>query len=781
MGKELFNKVFLSLILSSYMTINLMQPAQSTEKVYIKNLKYANNIINIETGANIANSKISPKILRMANPDRIIVDIPNSVLLPIKFDMPIHSAISSVSMIRAAQFSTNPNIVRVVIYSSPNTVKNTKTLSINKNNSDFILKLGNTAFKAQKPVLKSISAPKTLPLAKVSPSSVLKSAVKPVSLEKNKSDKVIKPVAKPIITTISHSQSVKFSVMPLDNKKLNIATKPIAKVKVKTGIPTITNTSSVKSAVKPGLTNKEVKPKTVSVVKPVVISVPKQIITQVAKPTVKSPSAVKQQVVNQNSQVSYATPKELDMTKQSDVLSFLQEELREINLDNYRPATTQTVVSSPNYKIPVKADKMLITSVKSTENKLVISGNGAFGESDFFTLDNPNRLVYDFENTTVSSPNLLRTYKINNKDTLKLGQFTKDTLRAVIETPTPEKYKSYLSTEVNGFAFSTENKQAFSNSSAPSFSGKINNIYVKNKDSETTSIMINSSAPVIYNFFRKNYPQEFNLELFNIFKPTPNIIASLKSTGLFKGVKAEKFGREEVGTLLRFNISSNTRVEEHISADGRNIELIFKLKKPQQVWQPREINEIPQRKMTISPLVRKIVIDAGHGGSDVGATRSGIYEKDITLDVAKKLARYLQNAGYTVVFTRNKDEDVSLKDRSAISNAENPDLFVSVHVNSSTSPIARGLETHWYTAQSKELAQDVQDELVHSVNSSDRGICNSRFYVINHTLAPSILVEIGFISNDNERSELLTSSRQEATARSIANGVLKYIDNRYKP
>ena len=125
--------------------------------------------------------------------------------------------------------------------------------------------------------------------------------------------------------------------------------------------------------------------------------------------------------------------------------------------------------------------------------------------------------------------------------------------------------------------------------------------------------------------------------------------------------------------------------------------------------------------------------------------------------------------------TRDSDVYVSLQDRVKYTEDNKGDLFVSVHVNSSVTPEGNGLETHYYTPQSYDFAQIVHKEFVSAINSKDRGLFKSKFYVINHTTCPSILVETGFISNPEERKELLTSTRKQKTAEAIAKGILKYL------
>ena len=95
-----------------------------------------------------------------------------------------------------------------------------------------------------------------------------------------------------------------------------------------------------------------------------------------------------------------------------------------------------------------------------------------------------------------------------------------------------------------------------------------------------------------------------------------------------------------------------------------------------------------------------------------------------------------------------------------------------------TSPV--GLETHYYHDYSIQLGKFVQNAMKKYINSPDRGLQKSKFYVINHTTMPAILVEIGFISNEGERAELVSESRQQATAKAIAEGIMNYYKEQYQ-
>ena len=134
----------------------------------------------------------------------------------------------------------------------------------------------------------------------------------------------------------------------------------------------------------------------------------------------------------------------------------------------------------------------------------------------------------------------------------------------------------------------------------------------------------------------------------------------------------------------------------------------------------------------------------------------------------------LKKSGFAVLMTRPNDTYVSLQDRVAMSEKYNPDIFVSIHVNSSVRPEITGVETHYYHQESMTLAQTVHSSLASAVDSPNRGLFKSKFYVINHTTAPAILVEIGFISNSAERAQLVGEKRKQATAKAIADGVKNY-------
>ena len=176
-----------------------------------------------------------------------------------------------------------------------------------------------------------------------------------------------------------------------------------------------------------------------------------------------------------------------------------------------------------------------------------------------------------------------------------------------------------------------------------------------------------------------------------------------------------------------------------------------------------------------------IVLDAGHGGTDMGARAKAPYceEKRLSLQTARLVRKYLNQLGYRVVMTRNSDAFISLPTRVEIANQASGDLFVSVHFNSSRSPMAQGIEIFFCdgkkdlvrTQASRKLANSILGRVIRRTMANSRGVKKGNFYVIRETSMPSVLIEGGFISNPEERSSLRTREYQEKIARGIADGI----------
>lgn len=177
----------------------------------------------------------------------------------------------------------------------------------------------------------------------------------------------------------------------------------------------------------------------------------------------------------------------------------------------------------------------------------------------------------------------------------------------------------------------------------------------------------------------------------------------------------------------------------------------------------------------------KIFLDPGHGGFDPGAvnTSTGLKESDVNLDVALELGKLLESNGYLIKYSRTTDEPVSLDTRANMANEWSANYFVSIHCNSSVVETAKGTETFFYREgiTSEKLAKVVQNELVDQIKTKDRGTSIANFAVLRLSFMPSILVELAFISNNEEAALLATKDFRNKCAKGIENGLVKFIDS----
>ena len=182
--------------------------------------------------------------------------------------------------------------------------------------------------------------------------------------------------------------------------------------------------------------------------------------------------------------------------------------------------------------------------------------------------------------------------------------------------------------------------------------------------------------------------------------------------------------------------------------------------------------------------LKNIVIDAGHGGWDPGKVATdGSKEKDINLEIAKKLQTYLEQSGSFVLTTRITDTALSeskrddLKQRKELANSSNIDLLISIHQNSFPSSSVKGAQVFYYDGkdESKVLAECIQERLKSIDNTNNRvAKANSSYYLLKQTNIPAVIVECGFLSNLEEGELLKSEEYQEKIAWAIYCGILDY-------
>lgn len=185
-----------------------------------------------------------------------------------------------------------------------------------------------------------------------------------------------------------------------------------------------------------------------------------------------------------------------------------------------------------------------------------------------------------------------------------------------------------------------------------------------------------------------------------------------------------------------------------------------------------------------------ITIDPGHGGSDSGAVGpSGLYEKTATLKIGLNVAEMLKKSGAKVYITRKTDKDVygpnasataELQARCNVGNWSNSDIFVSIHLDSFTSPSAQGTTGYYYvngSYDSQKLATYVKDGVIEQIGTPDRGAKTCNFYVVKNTEMPATLVEVAFVSNPDEEAILKSEDGIKKAAKGIFNGIVRYFQS----
>ncbi|MCQ2957540.1 MAG: N-acetylmuramoyl-L-alanine amidase [Candidatus Gastranaerophilales bacterium] len=424
-----------------------------------------------------------------------------------------------------------------------------------------------------------------------------------------------------------------------------------------------------------------------------------------------------------------------------------------------------------------KFSKYIVTKVIETKAGLLITGVGNVKLSRPFILTNPIRIVFDMQNTTVQNKDLYGEYKLSNGDSIKVGQFNADTLRFVVTTDNPVLYKSFISPDAQGIFINNINDDKIGilpNTNIPSVVKKVN---MNVKSANENYITLEFSQPVIHSVRRTN--NKFLIDFLNVDYESNAPFIKANKTLQFGGFTTQKMTTDSDKLSVLFPVSDTLKVETGMSLDGKliAIRLTGSLEEIKKDEQKQQITDKQTSKSTLAkPLKNKvIVIDAGHGGKDSGAVSGKMYEKDPALKMALLVQKGLEAKGAKIIMTRKDDTFVSLQDRVSISNYENADLFVSIHLNSSEKSNINGIETHWYKENSREFARCVQNHLMKNIKANDRGLFKSMFYVINHTTAPAILVETGFISNAQERTELFEDERQKATAKAIVDGIIEFV------
>ena len=288
------------------------------------------------------------------------------------------------------------------------------------------------------------------------------------------------------------------------------------------------------------------------------------------------------------------------------------------------------------------------------------------------------------------------------------------------------------------------------------------------KDDGATDVLIKTDKKLNYKTFRLHEPERYVIDFDGLPALETAQLPAVNDELLVKGMRTGTPDDTGLTHRLVLDLKDNTvDVSDDLTENGTALSLRVR---------PSFSRPMPTQLKAQLVKDKLIVLDAGHGGSDPGAQRSGVSEKDLTMQITNQLKKRLTQLGARVVMTRSDDTFVSLEDRVKITNDNQPDLFVSIHINAleSTTSIY-GIETYYQTDQSRALATAIHQQLVQGLGVPDRSVRKARFYVINHTPIPAILAEVGFISNQQERDNLGATEYQIKIADSVSQGIVQYL------
>jgi N-acetylmuramoyl-L-alanine amidase len=397
-------------------------------------------------------------------------------------------------------------------------------------------------------------------------------------------------------------------------------------------------------------------------------------------------------------------------------------------------------------------------------------------------LFDPNRVVVDFLNTTLSPALTQRVYPVNRLGVLRLrvGQFEPTIARVVLDVdPSSGDWEARYDPQQGGIWI-----QPAGGAAQASLLPDISLTEAQGPLATLRSVELRGNQLIIsadgFMFYRAGWDPESGSYRINV--APARLPESLPDPGLPVGgpVQRIRLVQEDARTVSilvqpaeDFNVFEPNpgQGSRRITLELRPLGAPFPTSQrqpPAQASRPRQSRPV-------------IALDPGHGGRDPGAVGvDGILEKDIVLLVAHQVRRLLQERGYEVVMTRTDDREVLLRPRVDIAVQANATLLVSIHANALDRSSVHGIETYYLRPDSAELAAILHRSLVRATGAADRGVRRARFFMVRETPVgmPSVLLELGYVTSPTEGRKLATPEYQAILARAIAEGIETFLRNR---
>lgn len=293
------------------------------------------------------------------------------------------------------------------------------------------------------------------------------------------------------------------------------------------------------------------------------------------------------------------------------------------------------------------------------------------------------------------------------------------------------------------------------------------------EESESVKIKIASTKPVLFETRRLSDPERIIIDIPEAIYAGPNHIEIGKG-GVLR-VRASQFKTDPVVSRVVVDLAKEQAFNAVLSDDNRYFSLGVE---KGDISAPQEARPAKLKKEKIL-RGKVIVIDPGHGGSDpgaFGASGDRVKEKDLNLATAKKLIRMLSDAGAVPFLSREEDAEISLAGRVEFARNNKADILICMHYNSSFRSDISGTETYYYNPNSKLLASLIHRDIVSELGRQDRGLAQVKFYVIYNSPMPSVLVEPVYLSNSDEERLATDADFQEKVAKAIFDGIKQYFE-----
>lgn len=444
----------------------------------------------------------------------------------------------------------------------------------------------------------------------------------------------------------------------------------------------------------------------------------------------------------------------------------------------------QVVYDEPNKKY--YCDPMITGMELVREKDMYLLKINASGPVNFnyFYLRTPERYAVDVQNAILATD----VRELSNEDigTIKCGQFNSKPNIARFVIPVDKDIEMQVQPRVNLNQVVLALVPPKVATKVLNFSQvKIKDIDVKQNDNGVV-IKVQSDGPMQYQWHRIKIPDR------RMFLDIPDAVLTdkarefkIEDNDFIESVKVAQF-QKEPKPITRIVLNFKKEAPCNISSGALN-QLVIETKNAELhedeiVYTGAGVTSFPAGKYIIC-------IDPGHGGSDTGAiNRSlGIYEKDLNLDIARRLSKILMDDGWTVLMTRESDQDVAsprapaieeLQSRADVANGMKADIFLSIHCNAMYDSSWSGTSSHWYKKIDYELAETMQNAMLAKLGLKNRGIIRNRFYVLRVTKMPAVLMECAFVSNYKEASLLATEEFRQKIAEGLADGLKAYVVGR---